>query len=260
MSTKRHIRYLSKHIFRYLSRVFSFKLAIDERGINDNLVFSIVEYCHKQGFADVLIYKSRAPKSEFDYGHDFDLFVECENDKYAYFALQAKVMNFNGGYPNFDYAKKQWVKLKDHENKFGSKAYYMFYNGKYILSSIPPPTRSDCLEILTLEDYGIGIVENSEIEAFIRTKHTIKFTDFYPNKMDAFRKLFYCSCSDLGVEHLHSSNTIDLNPPYEQVTGNANFNPEEPTQNNDIELAEGSAPIRIIVKKHPLEPTLAKKK
>lgn len=251
MSTRRYIRYFSKHIYRYLSRVFSFKLAIDERGINDHLVFSIVEYCHKQGFADVLIYKSRKPKEETDYGHDFDLFVECENAKFAYFALQAKVMNFNGKYPSFDYAKKQWEKLEKHEKKFYSKAYYMFYNGKYLKTSTLQPPKTDCLGIPLIEEYGIGIVENEEIAKKVAGgAKSICFTDFYPEKMNAFRKLFYCSCNDLGGIPLLSFDEIDISFPYDQVKLNSEFSIEESIQNEDLSTPDGGAPIRIIVKRN----------
>lgn len=253
MGTKRFIRYFSKHIYRYLTRVFSFKLAIDERGLNDHLVFSIAEYCYKQGFADVLIYKSRAPKKEKDYGHDFDLFVECEPDRFAYFALQAKVMDYNGRYAGFDASKRQWEKMKKHEQDFNSKAFYMFYNGKYLKSSIPTPTRRDYLgSIPKVEEYGIGIVENCEVErvATIPRKSSISFTDFFPHQMDAFKKLFYCSCHDLGVTSLSSLKDIYRNPPYALVTYKQITSPEENSQNSDMELPEGAASIRIIVKKH----------
>ena len=251
MSTRRFIRYFSKHIYRYLSRVFSFKLAIDERGINDHLVFKIAEYCDRQGFADVLIYKSRAPKAEPMYGHDFDLFVECEPNKFAYFALQAKVMNFSGKYAGFDTPKEQYEKMKKHEKKFGSKAFYMFYNGKYLTSSIPMPTRTDCLGTPKIEEYGIGIVENSEVEQ-VATRHrksSIHFTDFYPQLMDAFRKLFYCPCSEINGLYLHEIDNIDIKPPYFQVTSNSDGFEREEYKDFNPEKVLGNAPIRIIVKK-----------
>lgn len=227
MSTRRFIRYFSKHIYRYLSRVFSFKLAIDERGINDHLIFKIAEYCNGQGFADVLIYKSRAPHPESIYGHDFDLFVECRKGEYSYFALQAKVMNYNGKYASFDVAKEQWKKMKEHENSFKSKAYYMFYNGKYLTSSIPMPTRTDCLGTPKIEEYGIGIVENGEVEKIAAKKSSIKFTDFFPQQMDTFRKLFYCPCSEINGVYLHQIYNIDIKPPYFLVTSNSdNFEGE----------------------------------
>lgn len=229
--------------------MFGFKLAIDERGINDHLVFSIAEYCHKQGFADVLIYKSRAPKTESKYGHDFDLYVECEKDRYAYFALQAKVMDFKGKYAGFDTKKKQWEKMKEHEKKFKSKAYYIFYNGKYLKSSMPLPPRTDCLGIPKMEEYGIGIVENDEVEKVAIKKSSIAFTDFFPQQMDAFRKLFYCSCNDLGVTHLYSINDIDIKPPYFQITSNSNSFEGEKYRDFNPERVLGNAPIRIIVKK-----------
>lgn len=251
MSTKELIRCLSKHIYHYLTHVFSFKLGMDERGINDHLVFTIAEYCHMQKFVDVLIYKSRAPKTESKYGHDFDLYVECCPGLFMYFALQAKVMNFNGKYAGFDISKKQWEKMKKHEKDFRSKAFYMFYNGKYLKSSAPFPARTDCLGIPIMEEYGIGIVENCEVEKVATTsgKTSLSFADFFPDQMDAFRKLFYCPCGNLGITHLHSINEIDTKPPYFQITSNSDDFEDEEYKDFNPDEVRGNAPIRIIVKK-----------
>lgn len=254
MKLKKYIRNYSTHIFRYLSRVFSFKLAIDERGINDALIFSLTEFCYRQGYSDILIYKSKAPKKEVEFGHDFDLYVECCSSKYMYFAIQAKVLNYEGVYGSFDKSKQQWEKLKEHEKEFKSKAFYMFYNGQFIGNKIPNPTKSDCLGIPNVLEYGIGIVDNDVISKIVPSKSKVKFDDFYPDNMDTFRKLLMCPCYSLDVKHLFSIEEIEIREPYELV--NKTNLAQDPSQTNDRndqnenEYMIGKAPIRIIVKKY----------
>lgn len=251
MGINRHIRYYSKHVYRYLTKVFSFKLGMDERGINDAFVISLVEYCYKKGFANVLIYKSRAPKKEFDYGHDFDLFVERSDGKFNYFALQAKVMSFNGKYSSFDYVKKQWEKLKIHEKTFNSKAFYLFYNGQYLTRHIiPSPTRTDCKGIPVIEEYGLGIVENEVVSALMHSKRSAKFLDFFPNDMDSIRKLFSCEGKGISGTYGFEINAIDVKPPYELVLRSpADQNEED--MGTGLANRDGNALYRIIVKKYP---------
>ena len=251
MSLNRYIKYYSKHLYRYLTRVFSFKLAIDERGINDAFVFSLVEYCYKKGFANVLIYKSRAPKKESDYGHDFDLFVERSDGKFNYFALQAKAMNFNGKYSGIKSSEKQWEDLKKHEIKFQSKAFYLFYNGQYLTKQfLPLPVRSDCIGIPAIEEYGLGIVENDVVSTLMHSKRSAKFLDFFPQDMDSIRKLFSCEGSGFSGIHGFEMHAIDIKPPYELVK-HATADQNEEEENTDLANRDGNASYRIIVKKYP---------
>jgi len=187
-------------LFDLLTAIFGYRLKLAEIGITDLFVYKLVDYCTARGLTNVFVYHA---KQEAVYGADLDLFVQQATGKYLWFALQAKVMNFMGVYKDLRIRKKnpqQWEKLKDNEAKHRNKAFYLFYNGDYPSPSrLPAPVGTDCRGVPALKDYGYGIVERLHIEThFSGGASRAKFTDFYPYKMDALRKLICCDFDDPG--------------------------------------------------------------
>lgn len=217
MSICDHTRMFSSRTYDYLSRVFRYRLGMAEIGITDIFLFQVVDYCHNFGLTNIRMYKT-SWKQEAKYGNDIDLFVQRADGKYNRYALQAKVMSFNGAYKDLKLkrAPNQWDKLLDHESKFKSKSFYLFYNGQPIIRPIRnAPTRTDCIGIPPIQELGLGIVETPIVknvrETLSHTTGQVYMRHFFPAHMDSIRKLF---CCDGGGFNTNDLNGYDLKEIY----------------------------------------------
>lgn len=225
MSLCDHTRVFSARTYEYLSQVFAYRLGMSEIGITDIFTFQLVNYYNNNGKNSVRIYKTNW-KQESKYGNDIDLFVQRADGKYNRFALQAKVMSFNGAYKDLKLkpTPNQWDKLLDHENKFKSKSFYLFYNGQ---STIKPirivPNRTDCLGIPPIQELGLGIVETINVKNIRETLPNptgqIYMRHFFPAHMDSIRKLFCCDGGNFNIDELkgYDFKEIYTGAPYELI-------------------------------------------
>lgn len=259
MNLCNHVNFFSQDVYLYLSRIFKYRLKMSEVGLTDHFVFAIVDFCKTQGISNAQIYTT-GWKIESKYGNDIDLFVQRADGKYNRFALQAKVMSFNGAYDDLKLkaAPNQWDKLLDHERLFKSKSFYLFYNGK---SNIRPvtatPTRSDCLGIPTIQELGLGIVETSivkkEREGLTAPTGKLYMRHFFPNHMDAIRKLFCCEGGGYDNLEGYDYDEIYVGAPYKTVTAHDSLpQGDEPEEFDEERIPENHtdiAPFRIVVSK-----------
>lgn len=243
------IRRFSKAVFNFLTEVFDSGLSFSELGLTDHLVLDIVRHSNLTGLQDVEIYKV-GWNIESVYGNDLDLFIQNSSGLYDYYALQAKVLSSNGAYKDLkekpiQVNNQQWDKLLDHETTFGSKSYYLLYNGKYDNTNFTL-TRKDCIGIPTIDELGLGIVETKTIKS-IRSTMTpysnLYFNHLCPDHMDSIRKLFCCP-SNLSKSKKQFDRKEIVTDGYQRIYRN------EKTQDDQIEtkLQEGFAPIRMIIK------------
>lgn len=220
------------------------------------MILNLVRYCKITGSNTIRIYK--APWNfESKYGNDIDLFIENDSGKFNWYALQAKVMSYNSVYKDLKFDTKkpqqQWNKLLSHETTFGSKTYYLLYNGKPKIN-IPTtsPTRFDCIGIPKIEELGLGIVETQIIRNIRETQLTktqqFFFKYVFPNHIDSFRKLFCCSKLPKTRKQFNL-NEIDLSGYKKIYSNNSNKNEFETDELKKNTLKDGSAPIRLIIKK-----------
>ncbi len=245
-------RMFSRRTYKYLSRVFKNRLGMAEIGITDIFLFQIVDYCHNFGLTNVRMYKTNW-KQEAKYGNDIDLFVQRRDGKYNRYALQSKIMSFNGAYKDLKLkrAPNQWDKLLDHESKFNSKSFYLFYNGQPVIRPTGTvPTRTDCLGIPPIQELGLGIVETRIVKAvretLPNTTGQVYMRHFFPDQMDSIRKLFCCECSGYNSNDLkgYEFKEIYTGAPYKLIK----FSEQE----IEIEAEEISEKEEeMLFKKHP---------
>jgi hypothetical protein len=92
-----NIRQFSSGVYHFLTDVFKYRLTFSEIGITDHLVLDLVRYSKITGQNNVEIFK--VPWTvESVYGNDIDLFIQNTSGAYNWYALQAKVMSFNGAF------------------------------------------------------------------------------------------------------------------------------------------------------------------
>lgn len=247
----------AENTYRYLSRMFARKLGMAEIGITDVFVFELADFCYRSGNTDVFVYKTGS-KIESVYGNDIDLFIQRPDGRYNYFTLQAKVMECHGYYKDLKLktAPNQWDKLITHEASFGSKAFYLLYNGEPFggpLTAIP--TRSDCMGIPSISELGLGIVEATTVKTVREVTKPIGriyMNDFFPVQIDAVRKLFCCGGTAYDGLRGYNYSDIYTGAPYRLIPSAGNGQSEE-YEDMEEETDEtftsdrGLAPARIIV-------------
>lgn len=250
MSLCDHTRMFSRMTYKYLSDVFRYRLGMAEIGITDIFLFQIVDYCHNFGLTNVRMYKTNW-KQEAKFGNDIDLFVQRSDGKFNRFALQSKVMSFNGAYKDLKLARNQWDKLLDHESRFNSKSFYLFYNGQPVIRPIKTvPTREDCLGIPHIQELGLGIVETTIVKAvrenLPHTTGQIYMRHFFPEYMDSMRKLFCCDSGGYNSNDLkgYESKNIYTGKPYKLIKFS-----EEEIESEAEEISEKGE--EMLFKQHP---------
>lgn len=244
------IRHFSSAVFHFLTEVFSYGISFSELGLTDHLILHIARTSRIAGLQDVEIYKV-GWNIESVYGNDLDLFIQNSSGNFNWYALQAKVMSANGVYSDLKQKNQpiqQWQKLQTHESLFGSKAFYLLYNGQFsqTINNITL-TRSDCIGIPPLSELGLGIVEADDI-ANLRTgmtpSHPISFNQVCPDYIDSLRKLFCCINNLPPTKRQFSKDEIKTDG-YQKSFYNENF---VASKLEETSLPEGAAPIRMIVK------------
>lgn len=250
---------LSILVYTQLSRFFSYRLSMSEIGITDFFVLELIDFSTTNNINKVVEVYKTSWKMESQYGNDIDLYIECEDGLFSYYALQAKVMSYNGAYKDLKNKKApQWGKLLEHESKFNSKTYYLFYNGD---PNIRPYngqiTTNDCKGTPDITELGMGIVETSVVKNVIESNKfqsgQIYLHDFLPFNMASIRKLFCCDC-DQGLKRF-TYDQIHKGAPYQLIKKIK----EKDKADNEIgaekemifssEKTLGLAPTRIIIKK-----------
>lgn len=260
MSKCNKIRSFSRAVFEFLSETFSYGLTFSELGMTDHLVLNIVR--HKSITSDNSIEIYKLPWTiESIYGNDLDLFIQNSSGTFDWYSLQAKIMSNNGAFKDIKNPVggnlAQWNKLKTHETLFGSKTYYLLYCGNPQINRITQnPTRSDCIGIPDIEEYGLSIVETNIIkhlrERTLSSYGQLFFNNVYPNDTDSLRKLF--CCTDKTVKSKKQFKLEEINTRSYQRIYSENQNPSRDNQkdfgNEDYrETSEnGESKYRIIIK------------
>ena len=151
----------------------------------------------------------------------------------------------------------QWNKLKAHERLFGSKTYYLLYCGNPQINRIThSPTRSDCLGIPDLEEFGLSIVETNVIknlrERTLSSYGQLFFNSVFPNHTDSLRKLFCCQDKTVKSKKqfkLEEINTGSYQRIYWDNESSPNDNQKEIGNEDYRETSEnGESKYRIIIK------------
>lgn len=247
------IKYFSERVYNFLTKVFAYRLSFSEVGLTDHLILNIVDYSNFSGQIDVEVYKTTW-KTESIYGNDIDLFIQNNSGNYNWYALQAKVMSHNSAYKDLknerNVVQQQWDKLLDHERVYGSKTYYLLYNGKPLSRATTlTPTRQDCLGIPSIQELGLGIVETNIIKNLRTNLLTpyalLYFSHVFPKHIDSIRKLFCCVNSLPATTKQFRKDEIEIDS-YERIYFNDNNRKDEP-ENEQFSLKEGFAPIRLII-------------
>ncbi len=216
MTLQNYIEHISKLFYLRISDISSYQLSMAELGSTDYLIY-LLEKGRKR--FPILreqfeTYKSGQKKEKL-FGHDFDFFIKNSKGTYYRFALQAKRMIHTGKYDDLvkkgkKGEKEQWEKLKEHELKFKSKAFYLLYNGIPFFRgktiNLSHTFKSDCLGELTIELLGLGLLEREFVEAQMATKSSFSFQDVY-SYMDSLRLIFCCIDTLKGL-HEYSKEEI----------------------------------------------------
>ncbi|SMO97121.1 hypothetical protein SAMN06265171_1204 [Chryseobacterium rhizoplanae] len=216
------------------------------------LTIYIVEYSAVTNDQTIEIYK--LPWTvESVYGNDIDLFIQNGEGSYNWYALQAKVMSYNGAFKDLKYnrneAFQQWDKLLRHESVYGSKTFYLLYSGNSLRAPYVQPTRRDCIGIPLISELGLGIVE-TRIVADIRTnvlRHSqmLYFEQVFPDHLDSIRKLFCCSPHLPPKGKTFKREEIETFG-YRQVYADSKeFDEDRDSQR--YEIPDGAAAIRMII-------------
>ena len=162
---------------------------LDERGITADIIVEILTFYNK--------YKGKAPsiglfvakgQDEDIYGSDMDIFFHIKDDKYVWFALQAKLLKVGDKYTSLG-DKKQWSKLAKLEVDSGCKAFYLLYNGKRNYDKKDLIDR--CRISFIMEDFGCSLVEPDFVEKQVGLGRK-SFGDFHNTPAQPWRVLMMC--------------------------------------------------------------------
>ncbi len=255
------VRRYSRSQYRLLTRYFNFRLSVSELGRTDRFLLFLAECEHRHGLGLVQIFKA-SPRRESIWGNDIDLFIQNPLGTFDWYILQAKVMSFNGAYRDLkvrpDAARQQWDRLLDHEQSFGSKAFYLLYNGRSQRPPVGRAVRADCMGVPSTSELGLGIVE-ANVVAAIRTNVLTPWQMFYfhhvfPDHIDSIRKLFCCSPINPRSRRQFRREEIDIDGyinaaflPFDGRELSDDVKEPEVDIDDTVELKEGQAPLRIIV-------------
>ena len=240
------IREFSSTVYWFLSDVFNHGLSFSELGLTDHFVLHIAKINRSLGLTDAEIYKATW-KRESIYGNDLDLFIQNSSGTFNWYALQAKVMNSNGEYTDLkqkNVIKQQWHKLQDHESSYGSKAFYLLYNGMFnsTMGNVVLK-RGDCVGVPPIDELGLGIVDVNDIcslRVSMTPSQPIHFNQLCPDYMDSIRKLFCCIETLPPTKKQYLREEINTTGYMESFHNVKEF--------KDLtNLPDGAAPIRIIV-------------
>ena len=247
-----NIRRFSEAVYEFLTEVFDYRLSFSEIGLTDHLLLELARHSRITRDRSIEIYKMPWTVESI-YGNDIDLFIQNSAGTYNWYALQAKVMSFNGAFKDLKFntraTTQQWDKLLLHETKFGSKTYYLLYCGKSLRPPTDLPVRTDCIGVPPIEELGLGIVETNVIQRIrtvdINHSQLFYFRHVFPNEIDSIRKLFCCSGNLTPTTKQFKKVDIETRG-YQKIY----FMDDNVTKiDNDvnIELNDGNAPIRIII-------------
>lgn len=246
MTPCKYIGAFSCDVYDFLTDVFSYRLSFSEIGLTDHLMLALARYSSIDRDNTIEIYKT-SWRTESVYGNDIDLFVQNNAGTFNWYALQAKVMSYNGAFKDLKFKRnstaQQWDKLLLHESNFGSKTYYLLYSGKSRRPPTDSPTRSDCIGIPSIEELGLGIVETqaiSSIRASMTNSQQFFFRHVFPNQIDSIRKLFCCSDSLPQTTKQFKRADIDTKA-YRKIYSNTNYESEE----TDDEIENIHPPIEL---------------
>jgi len=254
MRTCDFTRFLSIRIHEFLTDVFKYNLGFSELGMTDHIMYEFAKYSKSSGTNDIEIFKTNW-KIESIYGNDLDLFVEQKNGKYLWFALQAKIMSPNSAFKDLKSNPisliHQWDKLLSHESTFGSKSYYLLYSGyprKNKISSLP--IRTDCIGIPNREEYGLSIVETTEVKTIrntiINTYQQFFYKYVYPKKTDSFRKLICCPVKTSGMKEYERADIDTSN--YYKIDTSGEIENDDKLDEQDTKGKNVNAKYRMIIK------------
>lgn len=240
-------------VYNFLTDVFKYKLNFSELGLTDHLLHHIIRHSHLSRQQNVEIYKMPWPV-ESVYGNDIDLFIQNSSGSFNWYALQAKVMSPNGAFSDIKTKPipvQQWDKLLDHEKTFGSKTYYLLYCGKSLKAPKTNPTRTDCIGVPPIDEYGTGIVETNIIKSIRTTSLTphanLYFRHVFPAYIDSLRKLFCCLNNLPSTTKQFDRNEISTDG-YQKIHYTDNSKDDALEENShQFSLNKGYAAIRVIV-------------
>lgn len=252
MSHCNNINHFSRMIFYHLSKVFSHRLSFSEVGLTDHLLLNIVEYSAITNDRSVKIYKLPWTVESL-YGNDIDIFVQNREGTYNWYALQAKVMSYNGAFKDLKYNKdevfQQWDKLLRHESVYGSKTFYLLYSGNSLRAPYIQPSRSDCLGVPDINELGLGIVETRIVADIrmniLRHSQMFYFEQVFPDHLDSLRKLFCCLPHLPPEGRTFKREEIETFGYREVYADSKDFDEDRDSQR--YEIPDGAAAIRMVI-------------
>jgi hypothetical protein len=193
----KYFKEIASIIWRKIIAAHNVDMDTNEPGITGDIITSIRT---KNRFpARTFEVFARPGWREGEYGADLDLFVETADDKFRWFALQAKVLKRDGTYHSLKYGNaenQQWDKLNLLEAESGCQAFYLLYNG---VKDFQHDAEDRCGVPFSEEHYGCSLVKvdfirsimDGEVEAISPSK--VSFADLHPNFAEPWHIL---SCSE----------------------------------------------------------------
>lgn len=248
-----NIRQFSIAVYHFMTEIFSYRLTFSEIGLTDHFLLDLARYSRISKHNNLEIYKMPWTV-ESVYGNDIDLFIQNNLGTFNWYALQAKVMSFNGAFKDLKYKPsskfQQWDKLLSHETTFGSKTYYLLYCGKFLSTPNTLTTRNDCIGLSSMHELGLSIVETQVVKSIrttINQSQQFYFKYVFPTKIDSIRKLFCCTSALPETTKKFQKWEIDTSG-YQRIYSFNRNNFEDNGEQFENQTSEsGKAPIRIIV-------------
>jgi hypothetical protein len=194
---------ISERVWHRIDRKHKLKINDKEIGVTNDIIADILEY-HETTLRNFDIY-ARESYLENEYGSDIDIFIETYENKYRWFALQAKLLKKNKRYDTFRDSSDlvmQWDKLNYLENITGCKAYYLLYNGN---QNKAYSGKDSCKQDFEETQFGCSLVEPTIIKDLANKRNgrgfiSPHYSDIHPNNAQPWKVLVCCELERHGFE------------------------------------------------------------
>jgi hypothetical protein len=181
---------LSKCVWHKIIESHSVEIDVPEIGTTSQLVTRIRIFAKQQ--RQIEVWANHSYK-ESKHGNDIDLFVEVEDGRFIWYALQAKVLKQNNKYEGLKAKgadKPQWEKLSHLASESGCVSKYLFYNG---LLEFEYNGIDRCSQHFNQELFGCSIVDIEDVRRVASSNLIVRFEDFHPHLAEPWHVLVCCN-------------------------------------------------------------------
>jgi len=233
---------IAETVWYRINRKHNLGINDKEIAVTNDIIADILEY-HQTTLKNFDVY-ARDSYLESEYGSDIDVFIETHENKYRWFALQAKLLKKNKRYNTFRDSSDgtmQWDKLYRLETLTGCKPYYLLYNGNQNNNF---NGNDKCSQNFNEVQFGCSLVEPAIIEDLANQRNgrgfiSPHYSDIHPNDAQPWKILVCCELETDGFK-LYTKEEISKSLSDLKLISTLKTDADQDVENDDLSNDKGT--------------------